>query len=71
MQQFGFSATDVKLKQWDETQNSAATQTFIQPWRYPLADAFQLSAKASSLSQKPLPKQPSENTSFWGKLPLR
>ncbi len=28
----------------------------------------QLSAKASSLSHKPLPKQPSENTSFWGKI---
>jgi len=28
----------------------------------------QLSAKASSLSQKPLPKQPSKNTSFWGKI---
>lgn len=28
----------------------------------------QLSAKVSSLSHKPLPKQPSENTSFWGKI---
>jgi len=39
MQQFGFSATDVKLKQWDETQNSAATQTFSTDilWH---ADAF-------------------------------
>jgi len=56
MQQFGFSATDVKLKQWDETQNSAATQTFS-PYGDILwhADAFQLSAKASSLSQKPCP----------------
>jgi len=26
--QFGFSATDVKLKQWDETPKLAATQTF-------------------------------------------
>lgn len=28
----------------------------------------QLSAKASSRAQKPLPKQHSENTSFWGKI---
>jgi len=36
MQQFGFSATDVKLKQWDETPKFGSNAN-IQPRRYPLA----------------------------------
>jgi len=56
MQQFGFSATDVKLKQWDETPKFGSNAN-IQPYGDILwhADAFPLSAKASSLSQKPCP----------------
>jgi len=66
MQQFGFSATDVKLKQWDETQNSAATQTFSPE----ISSGTQM--PSNYLPRHPLyhsPKQPSENTSFWE--PLR
>jgi len=55
MQQFGFSATDVKLKQWDETPKSAATQTFSPT---EISSGTQMPSqlfKASSLSQKPCP----------------
>jgi len=64
MQQFGFSATDVKLKQWDETPKFGSNAN-IQPLRRYLwhADAFPLSAKASSLSET-LPKQPMKTHPF-------
>jgi len=55
MQQFGFSATDVKLKQWDETPKFSNAN--IQPTEISSGTQMpsQLSAKASSLSQKPCP----------------
>jgi len=55
MQQFGFSATDVKLKQWDETKNWQQRKHSA-PRRYPLARrCLPNYPKASSLSQKPCP----------------
>jgi len=58
MQQFGFSATDVKLKQWDETPKLAATQTFS-PRRYPLARRC-LPNYLHPFITETLPKQPSD-----------
>jgi len=64
MQQFGFSATDVKLKA-DETPKFGSNAN-IQPLRrYPLARrCLPNYTKASSLSQKPLPKQPVKTHPF-------
>jgi len=70
MQQFGFSATDVKLKQWDETQNSSNTN--IQPWDILWhADAFPIICQGILFITETFAQTAEWKHILWGKLPLR